>query len=323
MVSARSRPGAATNALLSLVMIGSACTAEPAGPVVEALPSAGFSPATEALLFGSSTRCRQAQDCDSHACLFGSCAGLITVDEPWLTATVGERLRLHLASRPGVEERLVPMLSQMLADESSGLAFRGRAARALGEINSPASLNSLEAYLVSAPGPLAEVIAVILAQRGRPAGVELLIELAVSDTSARAIEALTALGGLAASPNTASPASTTRETAFIALLSALSPDIDLELNRAAIRSLARFGDPRAIRPLRRFLVTGPESLADEVAAALRKLTNPGNDTAHAAASLGPDPRRWDAYLDQHRPPEPPAYVPRTHRSEDDLDLPTP
>jgi len=312
--------GVAISTLFLFTLMHSACGDKPADPVIEPLPANVFSPSTEALLFGSSTRCREAQDCDSHACLFGACAGLITVDEPWLTAVVGERLRLHLASRPGVEERLVPILSQMLADDDSGLAFRGRAARALGEIASPAALDALEARLASAPGSLAEVIAVTLARQGRAAGADLLIELAASETSARAIESLTALGGLSSNAASASPI---REAAFLTLLSALSADIDLELNRAAIRSLTRFGDPRAILPLRRFLVSGPESLADEAAAALRKLTNPNNDPNHEAASLGPDPRRWDAYLDQHRPPEPPAYTPRTHRSEDDLDLPTP
>jgi HEAT repeat protein len=199
----------------------------------------------------------------------------------------------------------------MITDVEAGLPFRGRAARTLAQIGSPAALVELERRLPESPGSLADLIAVLLANAGRPAGLDRVVELSQSKTTSRSVEALRALGGLKDAPPDA------RELALIELLSALSPDVHLEENRAAIDGLARLGDPRALTPLRRFLVAGPDALAHETARAMRALAG------KEAALLGPDPRRWDAFFQANPPPAPPAFTPRRHDSEDDLDLPTP
>lgn len=314
-----SRPRA-TFALFALIgLFASAC--EPAAAPTSApepLPPSGLPASTEALLFGTSTRCQLATECASGACVFGACAGLITVDEPALAAVVGARLRDELARTPGLAERLVPTLSVMVTDKEAGLPFRGRAARTLAEIGSPAALTELERRLPESTGSLADLIAVLLANHGRPAGLGRVVELSRSQTTARSVEALRALGGLKDAPPDA------RDVALVELLSALSPDVHLEESRAAVDGLARLNDPRALTPLRRFLVAGPDGLAHEAARAMRALASGlGGAAGAAAASLGPDPRRWDAHFAANPPPAPPAFEPRRHDSEDDLDLPTP
>lgn len=303
----------ATSPLLAVLtllpLLTTACEpAAPPAPTAEPLPESGLPASTEALLFGTATRCNLATECESGACVFGACAGLITVDEPALTDVVGARLRDHLARTPGLAERLVPTLSVMVTDEEAGLPFRGRAARTLAQIGSPQALTELERRLPESPGSLADLIAVLLANAGRPSGLDRVVELSRSVTTARSVEALRALGGLGAAPSDA------RDVALVELLSALSPDVHLEENRAAIDGLARLNDPRALTPLRRFLVAGPDALAHETARAMRALST---------AKLGPDPRRWDAHFAANPPPAPPAFSPRRHDSEDDLDLPTP
>lgn len=278
-------------------------------PAPEPLLPSGLTASTEALLFGSPTRCNTATECDSGACVFGACAGLITVDEPWLSAVVGEKLRQHLAANPGLAERLVPMLSLMTTDREAGLPFRGRAARALAEIGTQGALDELERRLPESPSSLAELIATLLATQDRHAGLDIVVELSRSKTTARAIEGLRALGGLHSGD--------ARDIALIELLSALSPDLHLEECRAALDGLTRLNDPRAILPLRRFLVAGPDNLAQETARALRALVGPGAET------LGTDPHAWDTLFETKAPPAAPEYTPRRHESEDDLDLPTP
>lgn len=324
------RPAAAGPGLLARLLAShlalwlGACGA-PTEPPPEPLPPTGLTPALEVFLFGSSDRCRAASDCPTGACLFGACAGIITVDEPQLVAVVGQRLRAHIEVRPdrdAVNERLIAILGAMLADDESGPSFRARAARALGELAHPLALATLAEQLAPAPSALAELIATLLAERGRADGLDLVLELANAESPSRLAYALSALSALGGLEHTKLPADR-RDAVLGTLLSTLSPDIGLELNRAAIRGLTGLGDPRAILPLRRFLVAGPESLADETAAALRRLTNPEQRPDAPTAALGTDPRRWDAWLDEHPAPAPPPFTPRAHRSEDDLDLPTP
>ena len=311
-----------TRAFVVLAFV-TACSDAPPPSMSEALPPSGLPATTEELLFGSPTRCDAPSECVSGACVFGTCAGLVTVDEPWLSAAVGERLRQQIARIPGLAERLVPLFSAMTMDEEAGLPFRGRAARALSEIGTPEAIAELERRSRDASGSLGELMAVLLASHDNPAGLDVVIELTRSKTTARAIEALRALGGLK-TPGVA------HELALTELLASLSPDIHLEESRAALDGLARLGDPRALVPLRRFLVAGPDGLAHETARAMRVLAGDagmlGGDTQAkdtAAARLGVDPRRWDELFSRHAPPAPPPYTPRRHESEDDLDLPTP
>lgn len=299
-----------------LVLALAACADRPQGPPPSPLPPSGLPARTEALLFGSATRCLAARDCDSRACLFGNCAGLLTVDEPWQTAVVGERLRDDLATTPGLEARLVPVLAAMTADVESGLPFRARAARGLGQIGSPAALAALEAALPTAPPTLAEVMATTLVSHGRnhDGALDLVLELAGGDDTGKSVEGLRALGGLAG------PSGARRDEVLVELLASLSTDIPIEEARAAIDALSRLGDARAVTPLRRFLVVGPDSLAHETATALRALMTP---LAPEAAALSTDPRAWDELLARHPPPAAPPFTVRARTSEDDLDLPTP
>lgn len=276
-------------------------------------------PGVEAMLFGGSRGCREDADCESNSCEFGGCVGLVTSDTRWRVEHIGRRVRERLAIQPELGPHLVRVLGEVAMREEMGIAFRGRAAQAIGELfvkDAPgaatdaagldAARRALGELLVVAPGPVAELAAVALARLGDGRGVDMVIAVSESKRIAWACEALRALGHVGPGEG--------REAALTALLSALSPEIGLELQRAAIDGLAALGDRRAIRPLTAHLTTGPEAIADEVAAALRALTG---------ATLGPDALRWDAWVAEHRPPEPPAYTPRGSTSADDIDLPTP
>lgn len=310
-----------------------ACGSEPPpapGLQIEPLPTGAEAgrppPAVEAMLFGGTRGCREDADCESNACVFGACAGLVTADELWRVERIAERVRQRLALQP----ELFPLVADLLADvatrEEMGLAFRGRTVRGLGALvqapapgapGAPADpraverrqrvLAHLEKLLVTSPSPVAEVAAITLARLGDASGGELVIALTEAEREATALEALRVLGHARGDP-----AFTT--AALVALLSALSPDLDLELQRAAIAGLAALADRRAIRPLATHLALGPEAIAHEVAAALRALSG---------LLLGPDPLAWDAALAQDPPPAPPPYTPRGHDSLDDIDLPTP
>ncbi len=282
-----------------LTLLLMACGEPP--EVAEPIPADGLPASVEGLLFGTSDTCRDDADCRSGSCLYGMCAGLLSVDEPWRVESIAKRLETAVPAtlRPRVTELLVATMSRAELGQNS----RARAAHALGQLPWPGHRDALEAALDSAPAAVAEIIALDLMASSPPKrALELVIELLKSNETPRIVEALRALGR-SASPD-----------ALVPLLENLSTDLDLEGQRAAISGLEAFGDKRAIRPLVRHLTLGPEPLADEIARGLRTLTG---------ASFGPMPLAWDEWVAQHPPPTPPGYEPRTHRSEDDLDLPTP
>ncbi len=287
-----------TLALLSTLAF-KACGEPPeaAAPV----PAEGLTAVIEGLLFGTSETCRDDADCRSGACLYGMCAGLLSVDERARLESIA--LRLDKEVPVELRRRVTDVLVATMQREELGQNSRARAALALGHLHWDGHRPALEAALSKAPAALAEVIALELMTPPPPkTALELVVELARSTEVARAVEALRALGG-SASPE-----------ALLPLLESLSPDLDLEVQRAAIAGLSLLGDKRAIRPLVRHLTLGPEPLADEIALGLRGLTG---------EAFGPLPLAWDDWVSRNTLPEPPPYEPRTHRSEDDLDLPTP
>jgi hypothetical protein len=271
------------------------------------------------MLFGGSRGCRDDLDCESNVCLFGSCAGLITADELWRVERVATRVRERIALQPELSDLVVDLVADVATREEMGLAFRGRSVRALGRLLDPAGegpehaararriITHLQRLLVVSPGPVAEVAAIALATLGDPTGADIVIALTESEREATAIEALRVLGLVRGDAEL-------RNEVLVTLLSTLSPELDIELQRAGIAGLAALGDARAIGPLADYLTVGSEPLAAEVAEALRQLSG---------HTLGGDPLAWDAWLDAHPPPAPPPYTPRGHDSMDDIDLPTP
>ncbi len=299
----------------------------PLGLSIEPLPADGRPPpAFEAMLFGGTRGCRENADCESSVCSFSACVGLVTADELWRIERIGVRVRERLALQPELRPLVTSLLDSVVAREEMGFPYRGRAIRALGELVDPATsapadiaavVASLKLHLTTQPSAIAEIAALTLARLGDASGLDIVIALTESTRAASACEALRILGTGArgAQAGVAAPGSeATKTEALTTLLATMSPDVDLELQRAAIEGLAALADQRAIRPLAAHLATGPEALADEVAATLRALTG---------QTLGPDTLAWDAWVASARPPAPPPYALRGHDSLDDIDLPTP
>lgn len=304
----------------SLTFAFAGCAKEkPAAPglAIEALPGDGRPPpAFEAMLFGGQRGCREDSDCESSVCSFNACVGLVTADELWRMERIGVRVRERLALQPELRPLVTGLLGSVVNREEMGFAFRGRAVRSLGELVDPASstpaeiaeiVAALKVHLIGAPASIAEVAALTLARLGDATGIDIVLALTESTRLASACEALRLAG------HARGGAAVNDETLTI-LLATLSPELDLELQRAAIDGLAALADKRAIRPLAAHLTTGPEALADEVARTLRALTG---------QSLGPDALAWDAWVASAKPPAPPPYTLRGHDSSEDIDLPTP
>lgn len=306
-------------ALAGLLAVLGACAREvppPPGLEPEPLGEDGrLPPGVEAMIFGSARGCRDDLDCESNACVFGTCAGLLTADEPWRMARIGARLRERLARQPELADTLTALMGEVATKDEMGLPFRGRVMRALGQIwpegAAAPAIATLRALLPKSPAAVAEVAAVTLARLGDASGADLVIELAHGDRLASACDALEALGHIA---HVAAPGAQSADGALPELLATLSPGLDLELQRAALDGLGAARDPRAIRPLVGYLTTGPEPLADRAAEVLRQTTG---------QSFGPDALAWDRWLSTAQVPAPPAFVPRGTDSSTDIDLPTP
>ena len=303
-------------AALMLVALAGCTKALPPSPGLEPepLPSDGRPPPTfEAMLFGGQARCENDADCASGICRFGRfCDGLVTADEPWRTEKIGLRVRERLAIQPELRPLATSLIASIVMREEMGIAGRGRAARALGQIVEPGGAGAqevvaeLQRLIAISPATIAEVAALSLARLGDGTGLEIVMALTESPRAPSSIEALRLLGSGARGSKD--------DTALKTLLAHVSSDVDLERQRAAIVGLAALGDKRAIRPLVAHLATGPDALAETLAATLRSLTG---------ATLGPDTLAWDEWVSQHAPPAAPAYTPLGHNSIDDIDLPTP
>ena len=302
--------------LLWMALLVTGCTkALPPSPGLEPepLPADGRPPPVfEAMLFGGQARCETDADCASGICRFGHfCDGLVTADETWRTEKIGKRVRERLALQPELRPLATSLIASIVAREEMGAAGRGRAARALGQLAEPGGAGAqevvaeLQRLIAISPATIAEVAALALARLGDGTGLEIVAALTESPRAASSIEALRLLG---------SGARATPDAALTTLLAHVSSNIDLERQRAAIVGLGTLGDKRAIRPLVGHLATGPDALAETLAATLRTLTG---------ATLGPNTLAWDAWVSQHNPPAAPAYTPLGHNSIDDIDLPTP
>lgn len=301
--------------VLSLLFAGCTKSLPPSlGMTAEPLPADGRPPPTfEAMLFGGQARCEDDVDCASGICRFGHfCDGLVTADELWRTELIGARVRERLALQPELRPIATSLIASIVQREEMGIAGRGRAARALGQLAEPGGAGAqevvaeLQRLVAISPATIADTCALSLARLGDGTGLELVAALTESPRAASSIEALRMLGSGARRTGT--------DTALTTLLAHLSSNLDIERQRAAIVGLGALGDKRAIRPLVAHLATGPEALAETLAATLRTLTG---------ATLGPDTLAWDAWVSEHAPPVAPAYTPLGHDSIDDIDLPTP
>lgn len=305
---------------VGLSLAASACGKEVTPP--EPIPAEGLPPSVEEMFFGSSRGCRDGLDCASGACSFGACRGLVSIDEPWRVETIAEKLRERITQEAALAPRVVATLSAIAHNDEERVVIRGRAVAALGVVGQVATLREavvadLKDLLPKAPAAVGEVVAGSLARLGDASGVELLVMLAGSERLPVALDAMRALGALGRAPGRPSLS----DEVLVTLLSAVSVDLDLELQRAAIEALGDLGDARAMIPLARHLTAGPESLAEVEAIALAKLAPKLG--AGVTAPGGTDPLRWDAWIAANRPPAPPAYTPRGHDSVDDIELPTP
>ncbi|MGM0578294.1 MAG: HEAT repeat domain-containing protein [Myxococcota bacterium] len=264
-------------------------------PPGEALP-----PAVDAMLYGSGQSCRRDAECAGRVCYFGSCMGLLLVDQRWMQERIGAALVEAAEGRPELRERLVEHLVRVLRREDTDLGYR---ARALVGLEGLGALEPIRKLLQRAEDERLEAAAALaLVRQGEAAGLPMVRALTEHEEPAIAVEALRALGRSG------------HDEALEPLLRTLSPALDGMLLRAAIDGLRTLGDPRAIRPLVDFLEDAPGYLRHRTVSALRDLSGAG---------LGLDEASWRAWIEEHDPPRPPQVVLREWSPEGELGLPTP
>lgn len=278
-----------------------ACADAPEGPPPPPPlpPGDALPPDVEGILFGSPDACSNDDVCASGVCYYGACGGLLSVDSRWMQERVATTLKGRIERQPPLRERVVADLGRVLRRKSAEFPFRARVIVGLEVLGAG---DVLAEALPDLPEPVAEVAAPALTRMGRSEGLAHTLALTESDALPTAVEALRALG------------QSRQPDALLGLLRALGPDLDVELQVAAVQALGVLGDKRAIRPLVSYLHDAPDMVVVPVIRALRALTG---------AAIGGDGAAWDAWVTSHAPPEAPPFTPREPSSEGDLDLPTP
>ena len=284
---------------LALTCLCSSCS-ERAAPPAEPLPPGGELPATiEAMIFGSSTACLDDSACPSGICTYGSCIGVLLADQRWMHTRATTRLRDEVERREELRPRVVEQLERVAQSTEADSAYRSRALRALESLNAS---DVLVALLKDADRRIAEESALALARLSNPAGLEETLTLTRSDHTAVSVEALRAVGHLPG------------DESLKGLLSALNPELEPPIVRAAIDGLATLNDPRGIRPLVSTLEDLPGHLQHRVTDTLRGLTG---------ARLGRDAAAWNQWVTTNDPPQAPEVKMRMQKTHEEEGLPTP
>ncbi len=287
---------------LTLALSAPACEPTPppeAAPAAQPLPPGdALPPRVESMLFGSSEACRLDAECPSTLCYFGTCVGVLVVDQRWMQEQATQAVVAAVERQPELRERVVEALVRVLRRQSGDTAFQGRALLPLEALG---ATDALAQALTLADERLQAAAALGLTRLGDPRGLPMAAALTESAQPALAAEAIWSLGR-SRQPDALPP-----------LLRYLHPETDRTLLRATLSALGELGDRRAVRPLVAFLDEAPESLQVRVATSLRLLTD---------APLGRDPEAWRAWVDQNAPPAPPAYEVRVPEPDGDF-LPPP
>ena len=294
--------GLAIAALASAAFFGPACAPEAAesrAPALEVPPGDALPASVESMLYGSTQSCGRDTECPGRVCFYGSCIGLLIAEQRWMqdaiTSRLVDTLDVNVALRPRVVARLVAVLDRQETD----LAFR---ARALIPLEALGEASIIRRALAMGDERLEAAAALALTRLGDPEGLPLAQALTEHTSPVLAVEAVRALGA------------SELAQALPALLRNLAPDLDGALLRAVVDALGELGDPRAVRPLVTFLQDGPDFLRHRIVTALRRLTR---------APVGSKPADWVAWVADHAPPEPPAYVLRDQQVDDGLGIPSP
>ena len=266
----------------------------PSLPPGDALPTE-----IDAMLYGSAQTCRTNNECPGAVGYYGACIGLLVVDQRWMQESIVERVVESVSDHEELRERVIMHLDRVLKRPDTDLAFRARALLPLEALGAQESLNRA---LKDPEERLQAAAALALTRSGSPKALTLVGALSEDKQPAVAAEALRALG------------KSRLPDALVPLLRTLNADLDASLLRAALGGLALHGDLRAMKPLRAWVDRAPEYLHHEILATMRAISG---------AKVGNDLDAWDRWLEQHAPPDPPAYTTRVFLADDELGLPTP
>ena len=289
--------------ILLFAFFASGCAERTAPPVPlvhdEVPPGSALPEAIDAFLYGDAVRCMSGKDCVSGACYYGTCTGLLVIDQRWLQDEISGRLATHLDQRPAQTVRVVAHLAMLLSRPGSDEAIKGRAVLALEALKAD---EALVGALDGQSEAVTAAAALALTRLGRDEGLLLTQALSESPKDALAIEALRTLGARG------------RPESLTALLRALSPSQDGAVLSAALEAIAALGDKRAAHALVAWLKRAPEYLKLDTVKTLRSLTD---------QTLGADPSAWERWLSTAAIPLPPPFQPRNHDPTLELGLPTP
>ncbi len=254
------------------------------------------------MLYGSGTACRDDSVCPGGVCYFGSCVGLLIVDQRWMQEVITERVDRATREHAALRARVVQHLRRVLERADTDLAYRARTLPALEALGGAEALEAIAGAHGSPDDRLAGAAALSLTRLGRHEGVVRVRAMTEDVEPAIAAEALRALG------------SGGRAAGLDALLATLNPDLEPLLLRAALDGLADLADPRSTRPLVDFLERAPSYLHHRTVRTLRAVTGqrlPGRVAA------------WRGWMVEEPPPHPPPHRLRRWAPEEDLGLPPP
>ena len=276
-----------------------ACSEPEAAPPEPLPPGDGLPAAVEAMIYGSSTPCRDDDGCSSGICTYGSCIGVLLADQRWMHTKAAGKLRAAVDGREELRPRVVAQLERVARSAEADDAYRSRAIRTLEALGASETLMPL----LADPEPrLSEEAAIALVRAGREEGLQVTLSLARSDHVATSAEALRALGHLPG------------DAALVELLANLTPGLEPALNRAALDGLRTLNDPRAARPIAAAIDDLPGHLRHRAADALRSLTG---------AQLGTSSEGWAQWLTQSATPVAPEFQKRVRRTHEEEGLPAP
>ncbi len=258
-----------------------------------------LSPKLEAILIGEEQRCREDERCASGVCYYGSCQGLMVLDQPWMRGRALEAMHAALEETPSQRPVVTRHLRFQVGRKRLDYSQRARAVaglEALGDID-----GLLDVY-ETLPEPTQEAASMALTRLGAAAGVLHTVALTEDVRAPIAVEAVRALG--VGGHNGQLPV----------LLSLLGQDVDQTLVRAAIDSLAALKDRRSVRPIVAFFDKAPEHLVRRMVLALQAI---------AETQVPVSPEAWVAWVEENGPPAAPEFVVRQSSSAEDIGLSDP
>jgi hypothetical protein len=288
--------------ILAAVLVVSCTTADDPGatkatqplPPGDALPNR-----VDAMLYGSAQSCIRDSECPGQVCYYGSCIGLLIVDQRWMQDSIAAQLSAEIEGHPALRDRVVAHLERVLLRADTDLAFRARAVVPLEMLKAH---EPIQAAMKSGNERLEGAAALALTRLGFTKAMPITMALTEHREPAIVCEALRALG------------MSGHDDALLPLLRTLNPVLGTMLLRSALAGLGNLGDKRAIRPLIDFLEDGPDHMRQAVTRTLRTISG---------ERFGTDPSLWKNWLASSNTPLSPKYALRVSSSEAELGIPTP